>query len=83
MPVYCCCSPDCELIETYSLACYAISPFLLILQYEPFLIIYGSVFSRHQTHYEQFGDSEGTLDIEGHGSYELKIKGLRDHSYGE
>ena len=53
------------------------------IQYELFLFIFCLVFSRHQTHYEQFGDSEGTLDIEGHGSYELKIKGLRDHSYGE
>ncbi|XP_045197866.2 uncharacterized protein LOC123552343 [Mercenaria mercenaria] len=36
----------------------------------------------HQTHYEQFGDTTGTVDIQGHGSVHIDIRGVRDHSYG-
>ncbi|XP_052807198.1 uncharacterized protein LOC128236389 [Mya arenaria] len=36
----------------------------------------------HQTHYEQFGDTRGTVTIEGHDPVTLNIRGIRDHSYG-
>ena len=37
---------------------------------------------RHQTHYEQFGYTTGTVDIEGHDTFDIKLRGVRDHSYG-
>ncbi|KAL8588233.1 hypothetical protein ACOMHN_062090 [Nucella lapillus] len=36
----------------------------------------------HQTHYEQFGLIQGQVDIEGHGSRQVELRGVRDHSYG-
>ena len=39
-------------------------------------------FSIHQTHYEQFGDTTGSVNIEGHDPVQLNIRGIRDHSYG-
>ncbi|XP_060593544.1 uncharacterized protein LOC132748017 [Ruditapes philippinarum] len=36
----------------------------------------------HQTHYEQFGDTTGTVNIEGHDTVNINIRGVRDHSYG-
>ena len=37
---------------------------------------------RHQTHYEQFGCTTGRVEIEGHDSFDIKLRGVRDHSYG-
>ncbi|KAK7107098.1 uncharacterized protein [Littorina saxatilis] len=36
----------------------------------------------HQTHYEQFGVITGQVEIEGHGSRQVQLRGVRDHSYG-
>lgn len=36
----------------------------------------------HQTHYEQFGIMQGTVNVEGHEQILLCLKGVRDHSYG-
>ncbi|XP_064594937.1 uncharacterized protein LOC135461674 isoform X2 [Liolophura sinensis] len=36
----------------------------------------------HQTHYEQFGEITGNIDIEKHGIRNVKLQGVRDHSYG-
>lgn len=36
----------------------------------------------HQTHYEQFGQIEGIVHIENYGDHNLKVTGIRDHSYG-
>ncbi|XP_052244782.1 uncharacterized protein LOC127853955 [Dreissena polymorpha] len=36
----------------------------------------------HQTHYEQFGDTRGTVHIEGHDPVTFDVRGVRDHSYG-
>ena len=38
--------------------------------------------SMHQTHYEQFGEMSGTVTVEGHGEFDIKVQGVRDHSYG-
>lgn len=37
--------------------------------------------SVHQTHYEQFGQISGTVNISGEEKY-IKVDGVRDHSYG-
>ncbi|CAG2238130.1 unnamed protein product [Mytilus edulis] len=37
--------------------------------------------SVHQTHYEQFGEISGTVNISGEEKF-IKIDGVRDHSYG-
>ncbi|XP_002731927.1 uncharacterized protein LOC100372656 [Saccoglossus kowalevskii] len=37
----------------------------------------------HQTHYEQFGEWKGKVQLEGHNDIELNMKGMRDHSYGK
>ncbi|XP_076444744.1 uncharacterized protein LOC143282822 [Babylonia areolata] len=36
----------------------------------------------HQTHYEQFGVISGSVEIEGHGTRQVNMRGVRDHSYG-
>ncbi|XP_059177655.1 uncharacterized protein LOC131956986 [Physella acuta] len=36
----------------------------------------------HQTHYEQFGEIQGTVQIAGHQDLDIKVQGVRDHSYG-
>nr|XP_022294324.1 uncharacterized protein LOC111104596 [Crassostrea virginica] len=36
----------------------------------------------HQTHYEQFGEITGRVNVEGHGNIDLNVSGVRDHSYG-
>ena len=36
----------------------------------------------HQTHYEQFGIISGEVKIEGHGTRQVQLRGVRDHSYG-
>lgn len=36
----------------------------------------------HQTHYEQFGEISGSVDIGGYGERRLQVQGVRDHSYG-
>ncbi|KAL8583173.1 hypothetical protein ACOMHN_046557 [Nucella lapillus] len=38
--------------------------------------------SLHQTHYEQWGELKGTLSIEGHPTQHLRLKSIRDHSFG-
>ena len=40
-------------------------------------------FRIHQTHYEQFGDTRGTVHIEGMDDVKVDIRGVRDHSYGK
>ncbi|XP_070560362.1 uncharacterized protein [Ptychodera flava] len=37
----------------------------------------------HQTHYEQFGEWKGTVQIDGKEAMNLTFKGMRDHSYGK
>ena len=37
----------------------------------------------HQTHYEQFGEITGRVNVEGHGNIDLNVSGVRDHSYGK
>lgn len=37
----------------------------------------------HQTHYEQFGETAGTVHIEGHEPISIRVQGIRDHSYGK
>lgn len=39
-------------------------------------------FRAHQTHYEQHGDIEGTVTVDGV-NYPLSLNSMRDHSYGE
>ena len=39
--------------------------------------------SKHQTHYEQWGELKGTLSIEGHSTQQLRLKAVRDHTFGE
>lgn len=41
------------------------------------------IFRAHQTHYEQFGEITGTVKIEGYADQQIKVQGVRDHSYGE
>jgi len=36
----------------------------------------------HQTHYEQFGQLAGTVNVGEYGQVELNVVGVRDHSYG-
>ncbi|CAL1532789.1 unnamed protein product [Lymnaea stagnalis] len=36
----------------------------------------------HQTHYEQFGEIVGVVHVSGHPDQEVKVQGVRDHSYG-
>lgn len=36
----------------------------------------------HQTHYEQWGELKGTMSIEGHETQQLRLKAIRDHSFG-
>lgn len=36
----------------------------------------------HQTHYEQFGEISGTLNLGTFGERKLRVQGVRDHSYG-
>jgi hypothetical protein len=36
----------------------------------------------HQTHYEQFGEIRGVVNIDGHKPVQLNVTGVRDHSYG-
>lgn len=38
--------------------------------------------SIHQTHYEQFGDTTGIVNIEDHKPVDFNVRGIRDHSYG-
>ncbi|KAK7114411.1 rifampicin phosphotransferase-like [Littorina saxatilis] len=38
--------------------------------------------SKHQTHYEQWGELRGTLTVEGHPTQQLRLKAIRDHSFG-
>ncbi|OWF52519.1 hypothetical protein KP79_PYT06824 [Mizuhopecten yessoensis] len=38
--------------------------------------------SVHQTHYEQFGEITGIVNIAGVGDKTIKVQGVRDHSYG-
>ncbi|XP_076449058.1 rifampicin phosphotransferase-like isoform X1 [Babylonia areolata] len=38
--------------------------------------------SLHQTHYEQWGELKGTLTIEGRPAQYLRLKAIRDHSFG-
>lgn len=38
--------------------------------------------SVHQTHYEQFGEITGTVNIAGVGDKMVNVQGVRDHSYG-
>lgn len=42
---------------------------------------FGSYFSHHQTHLEQFGDLEGVVKINGK-EYSLNTNGVRDHTIG-
>ncbi|KAK3580274.1 hypothetical protein CHS0354_023512 [Potamilus streckersoni] len=37
----------------------------------------------HQTHYEQFGDTTGVVQIKGREDIKVKIRGVRDHTYGK
>lgn len=37
--------------------------------------------SHHQTHFEQFGDLDGVVKINGK-DYPLKSSGMRDHTFG-
>ncbi|XP_077994831.1 uncharacterized protein LOC144448454 [Glandiceps talaboti] len=37
----------------------------------------------HQTHYEQFGEWIGTVEINGQKKIDLTMRGMRDHSYGK
>ncbi|XP_060693958.1 putative phosphoenolpyruvate synthase isoform X1 [Hemiscyllium ocellatum] len=39
-------------------------------------------YNQQQTHYEQWGQYVGEIEIEGHERNELLLRGLRDHSYG-
>lgn len=39
-------------------------------------------YNDHQTHYEQWGQFVGEIEIEGYERKELLLRGLRDHSYG-
>ncbi|XP_074660914.1 uncharacterized protein LOC141913314 [Tubulanus polymorphus] len=36
----------------------------------------------HQTHYEQFGEIKGIIEMEGFENRQISVKGVRDHSYG-
>ncbi|KAI8740892.1 CAunnamed protein product [Biomphalaria glabrata] len=36
----------------------------------------------HQTHYEQFGNIQGTVHVTGYDDQNIMIQGVRDHSYG-
>ncbi|KAK6170139.1 hypothetical protein SNE40_018606 [Patella caerulea] len=36
----------------------------------------------HQTHYEQFGEITGSINIDGYNTIDIKVQGVRDHSYG-
>lgn len=36
----------------------------------------------HQTHYEQWGELLGTIQVDGHKDTQLRLRGYRDHSYG-
>lgn len=38
--------------------------------------------SKHQTHYEQWGEMTGPLKVEGHDDVQLTLNTVRDHSYG-
>ncbi|KAK7481714.1 hypothetical protein BaRGS_00027087 [Batillaria attramentaria] len=38
--------------------------------------------SKHQTHYEQWGELRGALSVEGRPSQQLCMKAIRDHSFG-
>ena len=40
-------------------------------------------FSAHQTHYEQFGAITGVVNAGTLGEHHIKVRGVRDHSYGE
>ncbi|GCC36215.1 hypothetical protein chiPu_0014707, partial [Chiloscyllium punctatum] len=40
------------------------------------------IYNQQQTHYEQWGQYVGEIEIEGHERNELLLRGLRDHSYG-
>lgn len=37
----------------------------------------------HQTHYEQWGELSGRLQVGGGEEQSLRLKSVRDHSYGE
>uniref|UniRef100_UPI00398F3D89 rifampicin phosphotransferase-like isoform X2 n=1 Tax=Pristiophorus japonicus TaxID=55135 RepID=UPI00398F3D89 len=39
-------------------------------------------YNQHQTHYEQWGQYVGEIQIEGYERRELLLRGVRDHSYG-
>ncbi|CAH1778686.1 unnamed protein product [Owenia fusiformis] len=39
-------------------------------------------FISHQTHYEQFGEMKGSLQIDGGTEMMIALRGVRDHSYG-
>ena len=36
----------------------------------------------HQTHYEQFGEISGVVHVDGYPDQQIKVQGVRDHSYG-
>jgi len=58
----------------------------MLLAYRTVIIVYlclTYVISAHQTHYEQFGELVGTVSISGVGDREIKVQGVRDHSYGK
>ena len=38
--------------------------------------------SKHQTHYEQWGELHGVLKVDDHEDMSLLLRGVRDHSYG-
>ncbi|XP_033762375.1 uncharacterized phosphotransferase YvkC-like [Pecten maximus] len=38
--------------------------------------------SKHQTHYEQWGEMTGPLKVEGYDDVQLRLSTVRDHSYG-
>lgn len=37
----------------------------------------------HQEHYEQMGQITGTVQVEGHGTYDVALDGMRDHSFSK
>jgi len=40
------------------------------------------MFRKHQTHYEQCGELDGTIEIEGYEPRKVFLKSYRDHTFG-
>ena len=41
-----------------------------------------TIFSAHQSHYEQFGRVEGTASLDGEKDFKLSLDVMRDHTHG-